>query len=346
MPLRFSIAVGHHLAIWATAVSVLCLTSNRIVTADEPAIQSIEQWSDVFGRQEVKLPIRFNGSVADGQRVAWSAAVENRVIMRREETLRANGGNPPQITIAFQLPDEEPKVVVSVVVTVDAGTRRLTKPLWIFPRDPFADNRPFPNGTRLAVFDPPGGTSGRLAAANLKFDTIRNLDMLPKELPEVLVVGEGVNFREHRALAKLLVDSAANGCRILCLAPADGNFGVLQPRFGVRGAPDYLHLRTSNVIADFDKRLDYLAWPGEGGVVRSSLVIQGKGGALTADVAADDAGWPWLDIGFAGGGRLVVCGFALISRWDDGPAPRHILRHVLSYAQKSPTPVPATGNSP
>ncbi|MFN0197695.1 MAG: hypothetical protein ACKVT0_13200 [Planctomycetaceae bacterium] len=336
------------LAVCAAVLLLAHRSSFFSVRAAEPDVPTLDGWSNLFAGQEVKLPIRFTGRVAEGERVSWSVSVEGRVIARREETLRIDPPNPSQLTVTFQLPEGEPKTVLSASLKVDAGGKEmLTKPLWIFPRDPFVDNPPFAAETELSVFDPNGDTAKHLEAGKLEFRTIQNLDVLAKATPELLVVGEGVNFREYRALPDLLVKAAAAGGHVLCLAPIKGSFVLPEPQPDLSGGLEALSLRKSNVIADFDKRLDYLTWPGEGNVVRSTVTIGGKGKSLNADVVEGDGKWPWLEAEFPGGGRLIVCGFALIERWDDGPAPRHILRHVLAHAARKPQPpVVSAGDRP
>ncbi|MEX1233118.1 MAG: hypothetical protein WEB58_22905 [Planctomycetaceae bacterium] len=329
----------------------LLLALSTIVSlshAAEPEDSTHDGWSNLFAGQEVKLPIRFSSRVAEGDRVGWAASIEGRVIARREETLRADPDHPGQFLLTFPLPEGEPKTVIAASVTIAAAENEaMTKPLWIFPRDPFADNPPFAAETDAALFDPVGDTANRFEAAKLKFNAIENLDAIEQMTPELLIIGEGVNFREHRALPDLLVRTAARGGHVLCLAPARGSFVLPEPDAGTSGGLEALHLRKSNVIADFDKRLDFLNWPGEGSVARSSLTLAGKGGPLTVDVVDGDGEWPWLEAEFAGGGRLIVCGFALIKRWDDGPAPRHILRHALAHAaRRSPSPVVSAGDQP
>ncbi|NLB55930.1 MAG: hypothetical protein GX811_09235, partial [Lentisphaerae bacterium] len=43
-------------------------------------------------------------------------------------------------------------------------------------------------------------------------------------------------------------------------------------------------------------------------------------------------GWGWLEMRL-GKGRVILCNFAIIEKWDKGPVPRFLLREILEYTQ-------------
>ena len=101
-------------------------------------------------------------------------------------------------------------------------------------------------------------------------------------------------------------------------------------------ALESLDLRRTNVIADFDKRIDFLDWRAKRSVVNSTLKISGKDNAVSVDVSEESSGWPWIEINFPSGGRLIVCGFGMIDQWEFSPAPRSLLWHILARAVHEP----------
>jgi hypothetical protein len=144
-----------------------------------------------------------------------------------------------------------------------------------------------------------------------------------------ILVGEGVSFKDDAGLGETLVRAAARGLPVLCLAPKEGSF----PLPGAEGAglpvPVGMELRREEVITRVDKRLDAKAWPPSGSVVASGLTLKAEEGKVVAEAAAGGAGWPWLEVEYADRGRLAVCGFAVVQRWDATPTPRYFFAGVL-----------------
>ncbi len=61
-------------------------------------------------------------------------------------------------------------------------------------------------------------------------------------------------------------------------------------------------------------------------------MVDSDRGQVVARVVEGDAGWPWLEVGFsAKRGKLIVCGFGLVKKWDAGPTPRFLLARLLDY---------------
>jgi hypothetical protein len=94
-------------------------------------------------------------------------------------------------------------------------------------------------------------------------------------------------------------------------------------------------LKSSHVIAELDKRLDADAWPPDGHVVRSTLSIGGTLDGWAGAVSPVENRWPWFEVrydkGGAPAGRFLFCGFAIVEKWNSGPAPRFLLLKLFEY---------------
>jgi hypothetical protein len=220
----------------------------------------------------------------------------------------------------------------------------LEKPLWVFPENPMADRSRWLARLKLHLFDPPGKTQQCLKRLNVPFSPVRNVDAIPAIRQGVLLVGEGTSLARYRGLPAAMFKAAAGGVPVLCLAFSEGT--MVLP--GTRGAdvpsPERLVLRHSDVIGELDKRLDARGWPPDGRIVASSLRLAAERNRVTAGVVRSGQpgeGWPWLEAGFPGsGGRLVVCGFGLVEKWDEGPTPRFLFARLLEYVSaENQTPV-------
>ena len=134
-----------------------------------------------------------------------------------------------------------------------------------------------------------------------------------------------VNTRGYREPLHLI---AAGGVSVLCLAPVDGDFAFPGVEQG-HPKPGRVSLRASDVIGEFDKRLDSDGWPPRGKMVAAGLEPSSRRGRVVLSVTDSRQAWPWLEVTYPGGGRLIVCGFGLIDHWQAGPTPRYLLMHIL-----------------
>lgn len=323
--------------------------------AEIPHGQALERWSNVFAGENIKLQVSV-GELGDnpaGKAIRWSAVLETAVIARRESTVRQLD-NPrlAVVPIEFQIPEGEPKTVLSVSIFVGAGDQdQLAKQLWVYPRDPF--QRPVPNldGNELVLFDPKKTTAPLLQESKLKFRTEKNIDALDAMLHGVLVIGEGVSFREFRGLPDAILRAASRGVKVLCLAPSAGTLRLSDDGAVNRDADRRLdpmksfHLERAEILSQLDKHLDFVDWRGKTGPVGSTFQLSTKSNLWSVDIGDDRQGWPWIETEFNGGGRIIVCGFRCIEQWEAGPAPRHALWQILAHGCRPSHSAAAAANA-
>jgi hypothetical protein len=173
---------------------------------------------------------------------------------------------------------------------------------------------------------------------------LRDVGSLGAVKEGLLLVGEGVSFRQWRTLAPAMIERAAAGIPVICLAPAAGDLPA--PGIGQNDLPRprVVLLRQTDVIAALDKRLDTV-WPPDGNAVASRIEwVAGRVG-IRGEVSAKDQGWPWVEFVFPGPrSRLIVCGLAIIAKWEAEPTPRYFLASLLEYASSERTL--ASGDAP
>lgn len=320
----------------------LLLLASSLAQAEIPHGQVLERWSNVFAGENVKLqvPVGEPGDNPDGKAIGWSAVLETAVIARRESTVqKLDNPRSAVVPIEFQIPEGDPKTVLSLSVFVRSGDQdQLVKQLWVYPRDPF--QRPVPNldTNELVLFDPKKTTAPLLQESKLKFRTEKNNDALDAMLHGVLVIGEGVSFREFRGLPDVILRAARRGVKVLCLAPSAGTMRLSDDDAANRQADHRLapmksvHLERAEILSQLDKHLDFVDWRGKTGPVGSTFQLNTKSNLWTVDIGDERQGWPWIEAEFADEGRIIICGFRCIEQWEAGPAPRHALWQILAHA--------------
>jgi hypothetical protein len=280
-------------------------------------------------------------------RAAWRLAVGDRTLARREQPVAAGFGRDGAVNIELELPAAKPGVVLSATLTValldpDGKERtRHEKDVLIFAEDAFSERQRWLRDLKIHLFDPEGKTSEIMTAAGIPFTPVVNMDAFDSIASGLLLIGEGVSLRDYRGLWPAMTRTAARGLPVLCLALSAGEFEL--PTTDTDSAPraERMVLRQNNVVTDMDKRLDPDAWPPDGRSVASSLALSGGRGSIDANVQANRAGWPWLELGFAHPARpaaptrLAVCGFAIMEKWNDSPTPRYLFVELLNYVTEN-----------
>lgn len=296
----------------------------------------LEKWSDVFGGKDAVFHVAVRAPEAFRGTVTWRFSAAGRSLARGERAVEAGPNRVGNVEVRLAVPPVKDGVVMESVLSVAAAgadgkpVAELTNTIWIFGEDAFADEREWLKGLPVHLLDPAGKTRECFEKAKIPFQEVRTSESLGEIRSGVVVVGEGVSFREHSGLWERLVRTA-QGYPVLCLAPAEGE--VVLP--GAEGldlpAPTAMAFRGPDVIRELDKRLDADAWPVDGRIQAGGLVIRaGRGASVLGEVRTDGKGWAWLDLRFGGiQKRLVVCGFPVVGKWDEGPAPRYLLSRML-----------------
>lgn len=305
--------------------------------APAPTLAIREAWGNVFGGQEAIFHIEIAAQTEFSGRMIWRLSAGDRTLWRNERSVRVEPGRTETVPINVRIPPVAPGVVYATRLTVEVardGDRKalaeVQRTIHAFPEEIFHEQTRRLAALEIHLFDPVGTTADRLQAAGVELTRVHNLDALEVLDRGVIIIGEGLDLREYRALPEILLNRAAAGRTVLCLASVDGAITLAGANDAIQ--PERIVFRREKVIREWDKRLDADAWSPDGRMVASGVNLQSYRGRVVGAIEA--AGWPWLEMRFEGGGRLIVCGFAIMEKWESGPTPRFLFARLLeSFAQ-------------
>ena len=244
------------------------------------------------------------------------------------------------------VPEVKEGVIIQALLSlsvIQEGTKEaladFEKTIWIFPEDPFANRKKWLKNVKIHLFDPEKKTGELFEKAEIPFEAVQNIDSVTEIANGVVLIGEGVLFKDYRGLSEMMVKTAARGIPVLCLAAADGEMTIPGMGSVDLPCPTSMAFRQSDIITELDKRLDANAWPPDGKVVVSTIMLKGKKGPVIGKIQKGGDEWPWMEMNFgkpvrqAQGrhGRLVMCGFGIIEKWESGPTPRFLFAKILEY---------------
>lgn len=325
----------------AAAAAALWVAAPEALRAEgDVSVAILEGWSTFFGGWRAELHCTVTAKTSFQGRASWSLTVGRRTLARGETLVSAGPRKVGTVEIQCDLPQVAEGVVMPAVLSVacygpNARTpaASLEKSLWIFPENPFASRSRWLKQLGIHLFDPTGKTRKVLRKQAIPFTETGNVDSLTALDRGVLIIGEGTALLEHRGLPQIVVQVAAKGIPVLCLAPLNGQFVLPGTQEAELPRPSRIAFRRADVIRELDKRLDAGAWPPDGKLAAGGLALKSDRDCVVAQVVEGDAGWPWLEARFAGGrGKLIVCSFALMGKWDAGPTPRFLFARLLAYA--------------
>ncbi|MCG2661615.1 MAG: hypothetical protein L6437_15385 [Kiritimatiellae bacterium] len=316
------------------------LVCTAIQAAPKLSVVIQEPWSDVFGGKEAVFHVVISSREATRGRVVWRYAAGGKTIARQEREVSIAPSRPESVVILLPVPEVKEGVILSTMLSVSMiengalqATVTLEKTLWVFPPDPFAGRQEWLKGLNLYLFDPEEKTAQRFKKAHIPFQCVPNYDALSNIRNGLVMIGEGISFKDYRGLWNQLMVMASNGVSVLCLAPAEGSLRLLAPDDPAWPAPAGMKLEQTVFIRRLDKRLDADAWPPDGVICARTFVVRGERGAVVSEIAPAASGdWSWIEIeGHLPRGRLIVCCFAMVEKWEVSPAPRFLLERILQY---------------
>jgi hypothetical protein len=299
----------------------------------EPGTNLFADTAKVDHIVSLRVPADFKG------RLTWAFAASNGRVFPRGRGEVAVTGKAAPVRVSFMLdtPEVKPNAILEAQLELslfgkaaEKPEATLTRKLYLFPVNPFVDRVEWLKELRLVVFDsdPRSRTVAALESLRIPHEWVKEVDRLTDRKEGIILVGEGVSFKEERGLSEALVQLAHRGRKVLCLAAVEGGFSV--PGIGTNeNAPRGLRFQRNAVIRRFDKRLDPDYWSSKGPLVSHSVHFVPEDGAVIANVKADAVGWPWIEIESANGGTLIFCQFSLMRHWDSSPTPRYLLSHIL-----------------
>ena len=71
-------------------------------------------------------------------------------------------------------------------------------------------------------------------------------------------------------------------------------------------------------------------------MIASTIALTAEEGVVQGTIAPV-GGWPWMEANYPEAhGRLVICGFSIISQWDASPTPRFLFARLLERVSEKP----------
>ncbi len=330
------------------AVTTWILGTCAVLAADGPGAQLTwrEPWAGRFAGREHQLHLDVRAAPGFRGTLAWEFTAQTAVVLRREVVVVVPEAGTTTVTLDLPAPEVKPGAVVSASVRVSLlGPERTAvatavHELRLFHADAFASVKETLNQRAIAVFDPDGVLTKRLTGAGLKVRDMRTLDAIAQESAGLLIVnGSGAS---SRGLFDVLLAAAGRGVRVLLLPALEQTFPLPGTVGGEPPLPTALHLRQADVLREWDKNLDTGGWPPAGaGPLCGVRIDAARAGVVSETVPAGPGVWPWVEVVYPKGGRLLICAFPILETWEAGPQGRYLLCALMEKLSRTDNGPPA-----
>jgi hypothetical protein len=324
---------------WGFALLIGLLTCGVIQAQNAVPVLSAVGHQAYFGGTTNEVQIQVSADKPVSGRLGHSLLVNDRSIEVRERELSLKPGEPQVLSLPVTFPEVKPGAIypaelsISFIATgANQVSTNIRTRIWLFPADAFSDQSRLIKKLDLGLFDPAEKTTQRFKDAGILFEIIPRTEALRNTSHQTIVIGEGLNLKEYRGFDHLLLELAEQGKTVILFAPVGGEIGLssVPPNEGVP-LPQSMIFKRLDIIREVDKRLDAGEWSPNREILASTLVLQGNHADVEGRIEAgkDPAGWPWVDLHWKNGGRLLICGFAIVSQWETNPTPRYLLLRML-----------------
>jgi hypothetical protein len=325
--------MNHRLGIW---YSLVFLAGPSWALAAPNPIEIQEPGTNLFAGQKIEHVIALRVPADFKGRLTWAFSSSSGLVFPRgrgEVEVVGKGAGPSIVKLLLETPEVKPGVVLEAKLELTlsgSGEATSTRKIHIYPTDPFVNRTQWLKDLGLVVFDSSdkSKTVDALEALKIPHERIKDVDKLGDRKEGVIIVAEGISFKEEPGLAETLVQLAQRGCKVVCLAAGEGSFTL--PGIGANdNAPEALTFHRNGVIRQLDKRLDGNFWSSKGPLVSHTLHFTPEDGKVSAEIQANTKGWGWVEVESVAGGKLIFCQFALLRHWDASPTPRYLFARIL-----------------
>jgi len=329
----------------AIQLSLLIACSQRAIANEGELAQVVcrEKVVHFFGGAKPTFHFDISANNSLSGRFSWQLTTGSRKIAFREVAVEIERGKPTTIEVQTALPPVKDGVDLALELRASLfkdgdsmPAAEWKKTLWLFPENPFTDRREWLAARRIHLFDPNGATAAALDELEIPYKNVRNLTALAEMSPGLVIVGEGASWASQRNLAPLVLEMAAKGTPVLCLAPAQGSLPLPLTTADELSEPLQVSFRRRDIIQELDQRLDAEAWVAGQPLAARGLAVAMEHGALVGKFVEPEEGWPWLELKYSHPrARLIWCGWPIVRDWDRSPVPRYLYAKLLERLSNS-----------
>lgn len=342
------------MVLWWGDGSAWCRCCPTAAAGDPPTSDAIDasDASDVGDVRANALPTRFvfagrqtridvaTPLIADpATPISWQWMHGHRTLATGSAAVQTRPTNDSPSSVRLTLPPIDAQAVMSTTLVlrrfggVDSvgGAEPVRAGIvYVYPNDPFSQIQSALRDAAIELFDPPRTTHDIFERSSIPHRLHRRLSTLDAIDRGCIVVGEGLDLDRHRGLAATLAAAAGRGVSVVMFRPIAGTLWWPDPTAVTRLSAD-----RDSWFGDIDRR-----WKSISGdsfsTAPTRFLIDQTDGQFT--LRTDHRPGAWISVRWhhakppavdGTGGRVLLCGVAMIDGWDRDPIVQYLLKEIL-----------------
>ncbi|MFK7776638.1 MAG: hypothetical protein QM501_00775 [Gimesia sp.] len=288
--------------------------------------ESVTEESLFFGDQTVKLIYSVQSTRTREVELKWHVSRNQVVIASRQRTLKlfANRKTKTEIELEFPKPRAGIPLELKLSIVIDSNPVH-QRVLRVVSRNPLSSLK-----KQIVLYDPVGTTRKLFSAVDVSHRVIHREAEFADVRDSIILIGEGISWSESRTLSQTIRQCLQRENQVICLCPEDGKISLTDLLDSDLNFAGQLQFSDSRIIQKLIPGVLKSSLQTDGELESKTLHLAGMRNGISLEVQKNAEGWIWMEYQQPNlNSQFIVCMLPVVSKWNDGPLPRHLLAAIL-----------------
>ncbi len=298
--------------------------------AEDIRCDAVNKENLFFGDQTVKLIYSVQSTKSREVDLKWHVSRNQVVIASRQRTLKLLANRKTKTEIELELPKPRAGVPLELKLNIVINSKPVhQRVLQIVSQNPLSGLN-----KQIILYDPAGETRKLFSANDVSHRLIHREVELADIRDSVILIGEGISWKKSRTLTQTIQECLQRNNQVICLRPEEGKISLTDLLDCDLGSAGQLQFSDIRIIQQLVPGILNSSLQMNGELKSQTLHLVGTRNGIFLEVQQNTIGWIWMEYHQPNlNSQFVVCMLPVVSKWNEGPLPRHLLASILKQSQ-------------